>query len=88
MQIMPYKHNYIRIQWHHSRAGAQGRRLLCPPLHTIMMLPDLSTMFNSLRATGGRANGDGAKKTRARDRPKAVPAPEANAELQVNIDVR
>ncbi|NP_001148044.1 Probable serine/threonine-protein kinase At1g54610 [Zea mays] len=41
-----------------------------------------------LRATGGRANGDGAKKTRARDRPKAVPAPEANAELQVNIDKR
>jgi hypothetical protein len=41
----------------------------------------------SLRAAGGRANGDGAKKTRTRDRPKAVPAPEANAELQVNIDV-
>ncbi|KXG39386.1 probable serine/threonine-protein kinase At1g54610 [Sorghum bicolor] len=41
-----------------------------------------------LRAAGGRANGDGAKKTRTRDRPKAVPAPEANAELQVNIDKR
>ncbi|KAL6648157.1 hypothetical protein ACP70R_012381 [Stipagrostis hirtigluma subsp. patula] len=41
-----------------------------------------------LRAGGGRANGDGAKKTRTRDRPKAVPAPEANAELQANIDKR
>ncbi|XP_062211269.1 probable serine/threonine-protein kinase At1g54610 [Phragmites australis] len=41
-----------------------------------------------LRAAGGRANGDGAKKTRTRDRPNAVPAPEANAELQVNIDKR
>ncbi|KAF8721042.1 hypothetical protein HU200_023455 [Digitaria exilis] len=40
-----------------------------------------------LRAAGGRANGDGSKKTRTRDRPKAVPAPEANAELQVIIDV-
>ncbi|KAL6902147.1 hypothetical protein ACP4OV_005023 [Aristida adscensionis] len=40
------------------------------------------------RAAGGRANGDGAKKTRTRDRPKAVPAPEANAELQANIDKR
>ncbi|OEL12619.1 putative serine/threonine-protein kinase [Dichanthelium oligosanthes] len=53
-----------------------------------IMLPDLSTMINSLRAAGGRANGDGSKKTRTRDRPKAVPAPEANAELQVNIDKR
>lgn len=52
-----------------------------------MMLPDLSAMINSLRAAGGIANGDGAKKTRTRDRPKAIPAPEANAELQVNIDV-
>ncbi|GJN31467.1 hypothetical protein PR202_gb19867 [Eleusine coracana subsp. coracana] len=40
----------------------------------------------SLRAAGGRSNIDGAKKTRTHDRPKAVPAPEANAELQVNID--
>jgi hypothetical protein len=43
-------------------------------------------MIYSLRAAGGRANGDGTKK-RTLDRPKAVPAPEANAELQVNIDV-
>ncbi|GJN07889.1 hypothetical protein PR202_ga25759 [Eleusine coracana subsp. coracana] len=35
-----------------------------------------------LRAAGGRSNVDGPKKTRTRDRPKAVPAPEANAELQ------
>ncbi|KAL5217288.1 hypothetical protein ABZP36_017972 [Zizania latifolia] len=39
------------------------------------------------RAAGGRAN-DGAKKTKTRDRPRAVPAPEANAELQINIDKR
>lgn len=57
-------------------------------IHNHDVLPDLSTLFNSSRAAaGGRANGDGAKKTRTRDRPKAVPAPEANAELQVNIDV-
>jgi cyclin-dependent kinase 12/13 len=40
-----------------------------------------------LRAAG-RANGDGTRKTRTRDRPRAVPAPEANAELQANIDKR
>lgn len=44
-------------------------------------------MKNSLRAAGSRPNGDGARKTRTRDRPRAVPAPEANAELQANIDV-
>ncbi|KAI5008730.1 hypothetical protein ZWY2020_009778 [Hordeum vulgare] len=41
-----------------------------------------------LRAAGSRPNGDGARKTRTRDRPRAVPAPEANAELQANIDKR
>ncbi|KAJ6796125.1 putative protein kinase superfamily protein [Iris pallida] len=42
-----------------------------------------------LRAAGGRANGDGTKKSRTRDRaPRAVPAPEANAELQANLDRR
>uniref|UniRef100_A0A1D1XSI3 [RNA-polymerase]-subunit kinase n=1 Tax=Anthurium amnicola TaxID=1678845 RepID=A0A1D1XSI3_9ARAE len=42
-----------------------------------------------LRAGGGRANGDGAKKTRTRDRAtRAIPAPEANAELQANVDRR
>lgn len=36
----------------------------------------------------GRANADGVKKARARDRAaKAVPAPEANAEIQANLDV-
>nr|DAD33411.1 TPA_asm: hypothetical protein HUJ06_012262 [Nelumbo nucifera] len=41
-----------------------------------------------LRAAS-KANGDGVKKTRARDRPiRAFPAPEANAELQGNIDKR
>ncbi|PKA51001.1 putative serine/threonine-protein kinase [Apostasia shenzhenica] len=42
-----------------------------------------------LRAAGGRANADGPKKTRTRDRaPGAAPAPEANAELQANLDRR
>ncbi|CAI9771040.1 unnamed protein product [Fraxinus pennsylvanica] len=41
-----------------------------------------------LRATG-RANADGVKKTRTRERPiRAIPAPEANAELQANVDRR
>lgn len=40
-----------------------------------------------LRAAG-RNNADGAKKARMRDRTaRAIPAPEANAELQANIDV-
>lgn len=35
-----------------------------------------------------KAQGDGAKRTRARDRAvRAFPAPEANAELQSNLDV-
>ncbi|XP_024960992.1 probable serine/threonine-protein kinase At1g54610 [Cynara cardunculus var. scolymus] len=41
-----------------------------------------------LRAAG-KSNADGAKKTRTRERPaRAVPAPEANAELQTNLDRR
>ncbi|EEF45481.1 ATP binding protein, putative [Ricinus communis] len=41
-----------------------------------------------LRAAG-KANIDGVKKSRPRDRPvRAVPAPEANAELQANLDRR
>ena len=40
-----------------------------------------------LRAAS-KAQADGAKKTRIRDRAaRAIPAPEANAELQSNIDV-
>lgn len=40
-----------------------------------------------LRAAGGKGHGDGGKKTR-RDRPaRAAPVPEANAELQANLDV-
>ncbi|KAH6808775.1 Protein kinase superfamily protein [Perilla frutescens var. frutescens] len=39
--------------------------------------------------TAGKTQTDGAKKTRTRDRGmRGVPAPEANAELQVNIDRR
>lgn len=44
--------------------------------------------FCRLRAGGGKANVSGAKKMRTRERTtRAIPAPEANAELQVNIDV-
>ncbi|KAF6135519.1 hypothetical protein GIB67_015372 [Kingdonia uniflora] len=40
-----------------------------------------------LRDVGGRANSGIVKKTRTRDRAeRAIPAPEANAELQVNLD--
>ncbi|XP_042398138.1 probable serine/threonine-protein kinase At1g54610 [Zingiber officinale] len=40
-----------------------------------------------LRAGGGKANVSGTKKMRTRERTtRAIPAPEANAELQVNID--
>ncbi|KAK3200488.1 hypothetical protein Dsin_023903 [Dipteronia sinensis] len=40
-----------------------------------------------LRAAN-KAQGDGAKKTRTRERARGIPAPEANAELQSNIDRR
>ncbi|KAJ8634083.1 hypothetical protein MRB53_027419 [Persea americana] len=42
------------------------------------------------RGLGGKGNvGDGTKKARVRDRgSKAMPAPEANAELQINLDRR
>lgn len=43
-----------------------------------------------LKASGGKANGHTSKKTRTRVRDrssKAFPAPDANAELQANIDV-
>lgn len=39
-----------------------------------------------LRAAG-KANADGVKKSRPRDRGRGIPVPEANAELQANIDV-
>ncbi|XP_020584817.1 probable serine/threonine-protein kinase At1g54610 [Phalaenopsis equestris] len=42
-----------------------------------------------LKAGGGRANGDRTRKLHNRDRPsRAVPAPEANAEVQANLDRR
>lgn len=38
--------------------------------------------------SGKNAGGEGSKKVRVRDRAnRAVPAPEANAELQINLDV-
>ena len=48
----------------------------------------LFMQLDRARAHSGRFNGNGAKKPLARDQAlKAVPAPEANAELQANIDV-
>lgn len=47
------------------------------------------TCFCGRLRAAGKTNADGVKKTRTRDRSaRAMPAPEANAELQVNIDVR
>ncbi|KAJ8452519.1 hypothetical protein Cgig2_000108 [Carnegiea gigantea] len=40
-----------------------------------------------LRA-GSKAQGEAGKKARTRERPRAMPAPEANAELQANLDRR
>jgi len=40
------------------------------------------------KALNGKANAvDGAKRVRARERGRAIPAPEANAEIQTNLDV-
>lgn len=40
------------------------------------------------KALNGKASAvDGAKKVRVRERGRAVPAPEANAEIQTNLDV-
>lgn len=51
-------------------------------------MPESIFMLHRLRAAGGRGNGDGVKKTRSRDRAiRAIPALEANAELQANVDV-
>mgnify|MGYP004708479027 FL=1 len=50
-------------------------------------LPAITCSNCRLRAAG-RVNVDGTKKSRMRDRAvRAIPAPEANAELQANIDV-
>ncbi|TKY73694.1 serine/threonine-protein kinase [Spatholobus suberectus] len=41
------------------------------------------------KALNGKASAvDCAKKVRARERGRAIPAPEANAEIQTNLDVR
>lgn len=46
------------------------------------------TLYDSRLRNTGKSNADGAKKNRTRDRAaRAVPAPEANAELQSNLDV-
>ena len=61
----------------------------CPDclMHVHMVLTWIN-IFNCRLRAAGRANGDGTKKTRTHDRaPRAVPAPEANAELQANLDV-
>ncbi|XP_058786385.1 probable serine/threonine-protein kinase At1g54610 [Vicia villosa] len=38
------------------------------------------------KALNGKANADGGKRVRARERGRAMPAPEANAEIQTNLD--
>jgi len=47
-------------------------------------------LFTILRqkAVSGKTNAvDGAKRVRVRERSLAIPAPEANAEIQTNLDV-
>lgn len=47
----------------------------------------LILFYGRLRAAG-KSNADGPKKARTRERSaRAMPAPEANAELQTNLDV-
>jgi len=54
-------------------------------MHKIQYL--ISSSSCRLRAAG-KANADGVKKSRPRERAgRGVPVPEANAELQANIDV-
>lgn len=50
----------------------------------------VSCLLHRQRGLGGKGiAGDSTKKARVRDRgTRAVPAPEANAELQINLDVR
>lgn len=44
--------------------------------------------FTILRQKSGKTNAvDGAKRVRVRERSLAIPAPEANAEIQTNLDV-
>ncbi|PWZ27934.1 putative serine/threonine-protein kinase [Zea mays] len=71
---MQHKHPLVELK--QGSLSTMSRETICLP------------SFQLLKAAGGRANGDGTRKTRTRDRPRAVPAPEANAELQANIDKR
>lgn len=49
---------------------------------------DLNVLHDFRLRAAGRSNADGVKKARTRDRAaRAIPAPEANAELQANLDV-
>ena len=68
-----------------SRYRILSLYMYCLLIHSTALI----VTFNfRLRATG-KSNADGVKKTRTRDRaPRAIPAPEANAELQANLDVR
>jgi hypothetical protein len=49
----------------------------------------LNDLYGSRLRAAGKANADGVKRSRQRDRAavRAFPAPEANAELQANLDV-
>lgn len=47
----------------------------------------MEPFYGRLRAAG-KSNADGVRKTRTRERSaRAIPAPDANAELQTNVDV-
>lgn len=55
-------------------------------IHTFQYL--ISMFYDYRLRAAGKANAGGAKKSRTRDRcAKGIQVPEANAELQANIDV-
>lgn len=74
---------YIFSLW----SVSAGYKLKCSDAITFgQLLDNFSIWMVRLRAAS-KAQADGVKKPRIRERVKAVPAPEANAELQTNIDV-
>lgn len=48
---------------------------------------DIAFPFMCRLRAANKAQGDAGRKPRPRDRPRAMAAPEANAELQANLDV-
>lgn len=50
---------------------------------------NVKSLFHVYRIrAASKVQGEAPKKPRTRDRPRGIPAPEANAEMQSNIDVR